>query len=128
MAFEVFTSYGAAAREEATLRASGYLFLSKNLLRRIEAEHSEHVILLYDAETSRLGVRAALPNDPADQKRAVSAEASGSAVNIAPVLRYYRLSQPPKKVKLDASIENRMLVIDMKPINPAMDKEGQDLR
>ncbi len=118
MAFEVFSSYGAAGREEATLRASGYLFVSKALLQQIDAERVTAVVLLYDKETSRLGVLAAASIEHSeDQIRLVSAENSGIAVNIVPVLRRYKLPHPSKKVKLGVEIEdNKMLVIDMKPL------------
>lgn len=119
MAFEVFTAYGAAARGEATLRASGYLFLSRALMGRIHAEESEHLVLLYDAETNRLGVRPANGSDSAEIQRAASREPSGTAVNIVPVLRCYDMKQPKRKVRLDAKVEKEILVIDLTPIRDA---------
>jgi len=116
MAFEIFTAYGAAARGEATLRASGYLFLSRALMGRIRAEESQHVVLLYDPETNRLGIRPANGSDSAEIQRAVSLEPSGTAVNIVPVLRCYDIRQPKKKVRLEAKVEENMLVIDLTPV------------
>jgi hypothetical protein len=117
MPLEVFTAYGAAGRLEATLRASGYLFLSSALLRRIHAEAAEAVVLLFDQEAKLLAVRAPRPDDPPPALRSVSKEPSGVAVNIVPLLASYNFPKPRRKLRLPVQTRGDMLLVEMKTVD-----------
>ena len=118
MAFKVFDAYGAASRPEATLRASGYLFLSKGIMKRARCENATHAQLMFDEETDVLGVRLYDSFDVPDDgsAREVSPEKSGVAVNVTPLLRYYGLPEPKNvgKQVFNVTFENDVIVIDLK--------------
>ena len=116
MGFEVFTAYGVAARGEATLRASGYLFLSKALLQRIGVEGAdEQLVLLYDKAAAKLGIRRPQEGDPTEALRSLSNEPSGAAVNVVPLLKFYGIARPKQKLRLETTYEGGFLVVDMNP-------------
>lgn len=118
MAFKIFDAYGAASRPEATLRASGYIFLSRGILRRAGIEDATHAQLMYDEEADRLGIKLYTSIDaPKEQStREMSVERSGASVNILPLIRFYNLPDPKKLGKrvLPVQFEEGLVVIDMK--------------
>lgn len=119
LAFKVFDAYGAASRPEATLRASGYLFLSKGIMKRAGHERATHAQLMFDEETDRLGVKLfrELIDAPDDgTARDLSPEKSGSSVNLTPLLRYYGLPEPKHvgKQVFNVTFEDNVIVIDLK--------------
>ena len=113
MAFRVFTAYGAASRPEATLRSSGYLFLSKGILQRAGDEKATHCQLRFDEEDGRLGIKLAR-DDFDDGVRAMSIEPSGASVNILPLLRYYGFPALKGKRVLPVKFEDDMIVLDLR--------------
>jgi hypothetical protein len=118
MAFAVFESYGAAARPGATLRASGYLFLSKGILRRVGKEHGKFCQLQFDEDTDRVGIIIwdSRPGIPTPGLRAVSPEKSGVSINVLALLRYYGFVVPTVKVLLPVTFENALIIIELKGI------------
>lgn len=120
MAFKVFDAYGAASRPEATLRTSGYLFLSKGIMKRAGSENATHAQLLFDEAWDRLGIRLYEPVDvPNDgSAREASLEKSGIAVNVLPLMRYYGLPDPKSlgKQVLTVSFDGNVIVIGMSGI------------
>lgn len=120
MAFEVFDAYGAATRPEATLRASGYLFLSRGITKRAGNENATHAQLLYDESSDRLGIKLGSEVDALVDGgyREASREKSGIAVNLLPLLRYYRLPIPKYvgKQVLPVEFDGGMIVIELKPL------------
>lgn len=114
MAFQIFTSYGAASRSEATLRASGYLFLPRAMMLGIGADSdTTKVVLLYDAAQSLLAIRLPRFDDFENAQRDVSQEKSGTAVNIVPLLKTMKLVRPKKKLSLPVEQQDDMLVVNM---------------
>lgn len=135
MAFKVFEAYGAASRPEATLRASGYLFLSKGILKRAGDEQAKAAQLLFDEDEDKLGIRLVdlfTVNESQSQTvREMSHEKSGAAVNITPLMRYYRFptaKQLGKRI-LPVDFDRDMIVIDMKElrtVNRTQLEQGED--
>lgn len=126
MGFKVFEEYGAAARDGATLRVSGYLFLSKGLLRRVDAENAQGARLLYDEEGACLGVEFYDDYDKnRTEIRALSREKSGSAINILPLLRFYGYGKPIEKQTLKVEKQGAMLVMDLSMLSDEMKKPYQ---
>lgn len=115
MAFETFSAYGAGARDTATLRASGYLFVPRAMMQAIGGVAAKHVVLLFDRENNKLAIRLPDNDDPDYARREVAHEKSGIVVNVIPLLRAYKLERPTKKLKLPATVENdsQMVVVDM---------------
>lgn len=120
MAFEVFDAYGAATRPEATLRASGYLFLSRGILKRGGSENATHAQLLYDETADRLGIKLGGDVDAllSSGFKEMSREKSGASVNLLPLLRYYGLPEPKLvgKQVLPVEFDGGMIVIELKPL------------
>lgn len=120
MSWEVFSAYGAASRHEATLRASGYLFISKAILKRAGVEDATHYEILYDEEHDRLGIR--LYNNEVDTEtegsvRELMTEKSGVAISMLPLLRYYGIMKPSKKYGLPVSFpEEGMIAMSLKQL------------
>jgi hypothetical protein len=119
MGFEVFSAYGAASRDQATLRASGYLFVPSGMIQAIAAEGVTHVVLMYDKAATKLAIRAPRDDETPEVWREVVHEKSGIVVNIVPLLKTYKLQQPKKKVKLPAQVDSEQpwVVIDMRAVS-----------
>ena len=115
MSFEVFSAYGAGARDQATLRASGYLFVPKAMMQAIGADTTKHVVLLFDKENSQLAIRMPEERDPENTRREVAHAKSGTVVNVVPLIKAYKLEHPQKKVKLPAKVSNEepWVIVDM---------------
>ena len=127
MGFKVFEEYGAAARDEATLRISGYLFLSKGLLKRVNAEDSNGAVLLFDEDNKRIGIKFCDEYDSSKPEiRNVSKERSGVAVNILPLLKFYGMEKPEKKQTLKVSTDEDMLIIDASNLYSDANRSGED--
>lgn len=118
MSYEIFTAYGAGARDSATLRASGYLFVPKRLMQLIEGEQSQKVVLLFNKEKQEIVVRLPCDQDPPEALREVILEKSGTAINVVPLLKAYKFDLPSKKVKLPAKFDelSYWIVMDMKDV------------
>jgi hypothetical protein len=113
MAFRVFTAYGAASRPEATLRSSGYLFLSKGILQRAGDEKATYCQLQFDEEEGRLGIKLARASFDGEGMRQMSIEPSGASVNILPLLRYYGFPALKGKRVLPVRFEDGLIVLDL---------------
>jgi len=115
MAFEVFSAYGAGARDAATLRASGYLFIPRAMMQAIGGVSTKHVVLMFDKENNQLAIRLPEEQDPEYARREVAHEKSGTVVNVIPLLRTYKLEQPQKKLKLPAKVSDEApwVLVDM---------------
>jgi hypothetical protein len=122
--FRVFDAYGAASRPTATLRVSGYLFLSKGIQKRAGKERCTHAQLSFDEDAQKLGIR--LFEDAAEDEsiREVSQEKSGISVNILPLLRFYGFDKPPRKQVLSVEFDknNDILVVDLSGLKPLPDE------
>lgn len=114
MAFKVFDKYGAASRQEVTIRASGYAFMSHGILARMGREDATHFQALYDEETGRVALNFTNSPDNDGTWRELSREKSGVAANILPVLRFYNLNLGGKKRVLPVQIEDDYLVMDIR--------------
>ena len=116
MAFKVFDGYGAASRPTATLRVSGYVFLSKGILKRADCESCTHAELRFDEESQKVGIR--LINDlvedtDAPSVRQINTEKSGISVNLLPLLRFYGYGKPTKKHVLQVEFNEGMVIVDL---------------
>lgn len=120
MSFEIFDAYGAATRPEATLRVSGYLFLSRGILKRAGNEKATHTQLLYEEAKDRLGIKLGSDIDALVSHgfKEATREKSGVSVNLLPLLRYYRLPEPKVTGKrvLPVEFEGDMIVIELKSL------------
>lgn len=123
MAFKIFDAYGAASRPEATLRASGYLFLSKGILKRAGVEDATHAQLMFDEDEDRLGIKLLDSFGAAGESalREISSEKSGGSVNIMPLLRYHGFPDPKTlgKQVFPVTFEGGLVVIALKDLRTA---------
>ena len=118
MTFKVFDAYGAAARPEATLRASGQIFLSRGILSRSGKEGATHVQLQFDEEADTLGIKLCKSTASVTETgiREATVEKSGIAVNLVPLLRYYNFRMPKAKLVLPVTFGAGLVLIDLKPL------------
>lgn len=122
MGFKIFTEYGASSRNEATLRVSGYLFISNAILKRLNVDTSgeeiqQGAILLFDEDSNLLGIKLSEEYDQKQQdQRKLSKEQSGAAINILPLLRFYGFDKPTEKHLLKVDVRENMYVIDLSEI------------
>jgi hypothetical protein len=115
MAFRIFTAYGAASRPEATLRTSGYLFLSKGILQRAGDVEATHCQLQFDEQSGLLGIKLASNGRELieDGFRPLTGERSGASINILPLLRYYGFPRLKEKRVLPVKFEDDLIVIEL---------------
>ena len=119
MAFQLFEEYGSASREHATLRASGAIFLPNAVLNQSEVSSPEAARLHFDVEGKKLGIELVAKLVKGDRSaRKMSVEGSGRSISVQPVLRFYGLNQPAKKLDLNVAQENGMLVVDLASLTP----------
>jgi hypothetical protein len=128
VAFKLFEAYGAASRPEATLRASGYLFLSRGILKRAGNEHAKYCQLMFDENNGFLGVKLVTQgvDVKTDSTREMTTERSGAAVNIMPVLRYYGFPKLKGKKVLEVTFEEGLIVISLNELKHELKKEVVD--
>ena len=121
MGFKVFDAYGAASRPTATLRVSGYMFLSKSIQKQAGSEHPTHVQLSFDEDSDKVGIRFLtdfVDDTDSPSIREVSTEKSGISANLLPLLRFYRFSKPTKKHVFPVEFEDGMVVVDLSELRP----------
>jgi hypothetical protein len=120
MAFtKEFTNYGAACRNHLTIRASGKLFIPRNIITdRLDIKMVSHYkILLDDEDQYRLGIKLSFLTPGVNDfrsKRKVSVEKSGVTLNIAPVLSSLGVHKIKQKMLIPYTIEDALLVINVK--------------
>lgn len=122
--FQVFDAYGAASRPEATFRSSGYLFLSRGILKRAGNEHATHAQLLFDETDNRLGIKLCGADEAGASARGVREvilERSGASVNLVPLLRYFGFPEAKvigKRV-LPVTFDKGLIVTELQSLREA---------
>lgn len=113
MAFRLFTEFGAASRDEATIRARGGIFLSYAITKRAGIGKPESARLYFDEDSDRIGIEMLDSGDSNDKsQRKVSKEKSGVAVNAAALFRYYGF-ELGKKRSAPVELDGNLIVIDV---------------
>lgn len=127
MAFKVFDAYGAASRPEATLRANGYIFLSRGIMKRGGAEDAKFAQLSFDDVKQRIGIKLFVDQElKEDGVRPMSLEKSGAAANLLPLLRFHDLPDPKKlgALMLPVTFEEGFVVVSVLPLITAAEKKA----
>jgi len=113
MPFERFTDVGRVFRPRASLRSNGQLGFNHGCVKRFEMERFSHVILFYDTDTKRIGVK--LTNDKDEPGAATLITRSGNGtVSARSFMEYYHLT--PKKTtqyNIEHDQSSGMLVIEI---------------
>ena len=133
MAFQVFDAYGAASRPEATFRSSGYLFLSRGILKRAGNEKATHAQLMFDEADDRLGIRLCgageeLAGEPGVREMVL--ERSGASVTLVPLLRYFGFPEAKAigKRVLPVTFEKGLIVTGLEPLREARAETEQEVK
>jgi hypothetical protein len=114
MALRIFTDFGAASRNQVTLRVNLNLFISNGLIHRYKLEGFEYVCLYIDDEKMVVGLKFTKPENANNKEiRKVLKEKSGISINISPILRFYGVSKLYEKKNLDIAEEDGLLVLDL---------------
>ena len=111
MPFERFTDVGRVFRPRASLRSNGQLGFNHGCVKRFDMEKFSHVVLFYDVDTKRIGVK--LTNDKDEPGAATLITRTGNGtVSARAFLEYYQLT-PSKTTQYDVRREDEsgMLVI-----------------
>jgi hypothetical protein len=116
MAFKKFVDYGAASRDEATLRVSGNLFLSKSIVGKSNIADPQYALLYVDEDELKVGIEFFSQDTGEKALRKVSKEKSGYSVNLTPILRHMGIGERKKKSSHDVAQEEGLLVISLKEI------------
>ena len=123
MPFKDFDAYGAASRPEATLRASGYLFLSKGIMKRARCEGATLSKLMFDEENDVLGISlySDFDTSPSESIREATVEKSGISVNLTPLLRYYNFPEMKDigKQVFPVTFDAKIIVMSLKGLRTA---------
>lgn len=117
MPFERFTEVGRVFRPRASLRSNGQIGFNHGSVKRFAMEKYSHVVLFYDREKKRVGIR--LTDDSQEPGASTLILHSGNGtVSARAFLEYYNLT-PEKTTQYDITQEegSDMLVIDIsKPV------------
>ena len=125
MAFKKFVDYGAASRDEATLRVSGNLFLSKSIVSKTKIPDPQYALLYVDEDELKVGIEFFAEDNGDKALRKVSGEKSGYSVNLAPILRHIGIADRKKKSSHDVAQEEGLLVISLKDLKEEPKDEQQ---
>ena len=113
--FVKFTHYGRKSRRTVTIRNNGFLYVPSGVMSKLNASGFRWAYIHIDEEKRILAVQF-LENKPDDNNhRAVVIEPSGITIDINPVLKYFSLNKPEKKVLLDMEIKESMVVFSLDP-------------
>jgi len=99
MAFERFTDVGRVFRPRASLRSNGQLGFNHGCVKRFEMQKFSHVVLFYDADTKRIGVKLTNDKDEAGASTLITRNGNGT-VSAGAFLEYYSL-RPEKTTQYD---------------------------
>ena len=114
MALRKFVEYGAASRNEVTLRVNQTLFISNSMVARYGGTGATAVNLYIDDETPRIGIEFLSPSDDnGKETRKISTEKSGIAINVSAILKYYNIPKFEGKRTLYTKNEEGMLILDL---------------
>jgi hypothetical protein len=111
MPFERFTNVGRVFRPRASLRSNGQLGFNHGCVIRFDMERFSHVVLFYDADTNRIGIK--MTNDKEESGASTLTTKNGNGtVSARSFFEYYRLT-PKKTTQYDIERDDAsgMLVI-----------------
>jgi len=113
MAFERFTEVGRVFRPRASIRSNGQLGFNHGCVKRFEMEGFTHVVLFYDPEANRIGVK--LTNDKEEPGASTLITRGGNGtVSARAFLEYYRLTtKRTSQFDIERDKETGYLVIDI---------------
>lgn len=113
MAFERFTDVGRVFRPRASIRSNGQIGFNHGSVKRFELQKFSHVVLFYDKDSKRVGVR--LTNDKTEAGASTLITRSGNGtVSARAFLEYYHLlPKVTTQHDLEWDEENKLLVVDM---------------
>jgi len=126
MSFRKFTEYGAASRNNITIRTNGLLFISKNVAKQVGFYQKKPIgggfykefkysVLFIDEENKKVGIKF-YEEKPDGEYRKISDEKAGISLNIFPVLRFFGINKLDKKFTTDFEINEDMLVFSIKDL------------
>src|SRR5712692_9828332 len=113
MPFERFTDVGRVFRPRASLRSNGQLGFNHGCVKRFEMAKFSHVVLFYDADTNRIGVKLTNEKEEPGASALITRSGNGT-VSARSFLEYYRLT--PKRTSqfdIERDKETGYLVIDI---------------
>lgn len=113
MPFERFTDVGRVFRPRASLRQNGQLGFNHGSIKRFDMDKFSHVVLFYDVDTKRIGIKLTNDKDEAGACTLIT-KSGGGTVSARSFLEYYRLT--PKKTTqydIERDEEADMLVIEV---------------
>ena len=111
MPFERFTNVGRVFRPRASLRSNGQLGFNHGCVIRFDMEKFSHVVLFYDADTNRIGIKMTNDKDEPGASTLMTKNGNGT-VSARSFCEYYRLT-PKKTTQYDIERDDvtGMLVI-----------------
>ena len=111
MAFERFTDVGRVFRPRASLRQNGQIGFNGGAIKRFEMNKFSHVVLFYDKETHRIGVK--LTNDKTEEGASTLITRTGNGtVSARSFMEYYQLiPEETTQYDIERDPESQMLVI-----------------
>lgn len=113
MPFERFTEVGRVFRPRASLRSNGQIGFNHGSVKRFDMEKFSHVVLFYDAETKRIGVKLTNDKDEPGASTLITRGGNGT-VSARAFLEYYQIT--PKKTTpydIERDADSGFLVVRM---------------
>lgn len=113
MAFERFTEVGRAFRPRASVRSNGQIGFNQGAVKRYGLEQWQYVVLFYDKDTRRIGIRLTKDEKEEGVARLVC-KGGNAAVSARSFLYYYNIPHD-KTIALDIEQdkEQGMLIVKL---------------
>lgn len=118
MAFERFTGGGRSYKARASIRKNGQIGLSQGAVQRFKLDRYPYVVLFYDKETERIGIKPTQnPEEPGAYR--LNHKGSGADISGLAFLEYFGIDRDrSRRYEADWDDEQGMLVIDLeKPVS-----------
>lgn len=114
MALRKFIEFGAASRNNVSLRANKSLFISKSIINKYKIVNPEACFIFIDDKKPIVGLQfVEKMNKENKELRKVLKERSGFSINIAPILRFYGIEKKKGKIEMSIIEDDELLLIDL---------------
>ena len=114
MTLRKFIEFGAASRNNISLRANQNLFISKSIINKYKIANPEACFIFIDDKKPLVGLQFVEKMDKENKElRKVLKEKSGLSVNISPILRFYGIEKKKEKIEMSIIEDEELLLIDL---------------
>ena len=117
MALVKFKDFGTSSSTIVTLRANEGSFIRKGVLKKVTDGEVSGAQLYVDDEKPILAIDFIKTGIDGEKSiRKVYKEKTGVSLSVSAILRHYGIKKPDKKIRLEFTIEEKMLKINLEKV------------